>query len=350
MSISYIPIPELHTPRLILRKVTLEDIPHYFSRLGSSEAVTEHMLWSPHKDITESEASIRKALMRYETGKCYRWGIALKEDNSLMGILELLGFDEETAVCSFAYMLSRDHWGKGYGTEALKAAFHFAFTELKVAAIQADHFAENPASGAVMRKAGMTYLGTIPEKYEKNGVLHDAPQYRITREEWIRQCLQVRAAEISDARALGRILSRSFRTAFAPFLSPETVEACGQVENCIALMENLLREGNMRFLLGLLDGVPMGELIWGDGPTPDQAEIQAIHSLPESWGTGLGAAMLHKALEDMAESGRKSVILWAFRDNTRARRFYEKQGFTFTGEERTGEFDGAVEVRYIRNL
>lgn len=346
----YAAFSPLQTPRLRLRKLKSEDAAPFYSRLGGNEAVTEHMLWSPHKDIAESETSIRKALQRYETGKYYRWAITLAEEDSIVGIIDLLGFDEDSDTCSFAYMLGRDYWGKGYGTEALNAVFRFAFTELKVAAIHADHFAENPASGAVMRKAGMTYLGTIPGKYEKSGVLHDAPQYRITRRDWFRQHTRVREAEISDAPSLGTILSRSFRSAFAPFLSPETVEACGQEDNCIALMENLLREGKMHFLLGLLDGVPMGLLVWSGGPAPEQAEIQAIHSLPESWGTGLGAEMLRKALADMAQSGRKSVMLWAFRENTRARRFYEKQGFTFTGEERIGEFDGVMEVRYVRAL
>lgn len=62
--------------------------------------------------------------------------------------------------------------------------YAFAFTKLKVSAIISDHFAENPASGAVMRKAGMQYIGTLPEKYEKNGIKHDAIVYRITKEGW----------------------------------------------------------------------------------------------------------------------------------------------------------------------
>ena len=346
----YAAFSPLQTPRLRLRKLKSEDAPLFYSRLGGNEAVTRHMLWMPHTDVSQSEESIQRAIARYDSGKFYRWAITLAEEDSIVGIIDLLGFDEASGTCSFAYMLGRDHWGMGYGTEALNAVFRFAFTQLQVTAIHADHFAENPASGAVMRKAGMTYQGTVPQKYEKNSVLHDAPQYRITRLEWFQRHTQVRAAEISDTPALGTILSRSFRSAFAPFLSPETVEACGQEKNCIALMTNLLGEGRMHFLLGLLEGVPMGELVWSGGPTPEQAEIQAIHSLPESWGTGLGAEMLRRALADMAQSGRKSVMLWAFRDNTRARRFYEKQGFTFTGEERISEFDSAVEVRYVRDL
>lgn len=174
----------LKTERLVLRKLTIEDVPAYYERLGSSEAVTRYMLFNPHQDISESVASIQKVLHRYEAGNCYRWGIALKETNILIGMIELLRFDEETGTCSFAYMLGEDFWGQGYGTEALKAAFDFAFRQMQICSIVADHMAENPASGAVMRKAGMSYVQTLPHAYEKNGKQHNARQYRITQEEW----------------------------------------------------------------------------------------------------------------------------------------------------------------------
>lgn len=180
----YAAISDLKTRHLLLRKLNMQDVAHYFARLGSSPGVAEHMLWDPHQDISESIASIQKTLARYEAGHCYRWGIALRSDNSLIGVIELLRFDETANACSFAYMLGENFWGVGYGTEALEAIFRFAFTELKIETIVSDHFAENPASGAAMRKAGMRYVRALPGKYEKHGILHDALEYRITKEEW----------------------------------------------------------------------------------------------------------------------------------------------------------------------
>lgn len=177
-------IQELKTPRLILRKLTMADVPLYYERLGSSAKVTEHMLWEPHKDISESVASIQKVLRRYAEGGCYRWGITLQDNGELIGIIDLLNFNEEASTCSFAYMLGEDFWGIGYGTEAVRAALAFAFTELQVDAVIADHFTSNPASGAVMRKVGMKYIRTIPEKYEKYGKKLDAEEYRITASQW----------------------------------------------------------------------------------------------------------------------------------------------------------------------
>ena len=95
----------------------------------------------------------------------------------------------------------------------------------------------------------------------------------------------------------------------------------------------------MRFLIGDNSGM----LVWRhDG---DKAEIMALHSLPESVGSGLGEALLTEAMEEI---GGRPVYLWVFRDNLRARRFYEKQGFRHDGTERVSEFDGAVELRYVK--
>ena len=79
--------------------------------------------------------------------------------------------------------------------------------------------------------------------------------------------------------------------------------------------------------------------------TEDPVELVALHSLPESWGTGLGHAMLAEALSRI---GDRPVYLWVFQENHRARRFYEKHGFYWDGTQRISEFDGAVEIRYFK--
>ena len=134
-------------------------------------------------------------------------------------------------------------------------------------------------------------------------------------------------------------MSVSFRTAFGDYVSQQTMDACAQEENCIALLEGIFKEGKVHFLMGGTSGM----LAWQQ--SEDGAEIIAIHTLPESRGTGLGHAMLTAALN---QSGNQPVFLWAFKENTRARRFYEKHGFRWDGSERVSEFDGALEVRYVK--
>lgn len=151
----------------------------------------------------------------------------------------------------------------------------------------------------------------------------------------------VRNAEYEDMKQLGHIMAVSFRTAFSDFVSEQTMEACAQEDNCVALLEGIYREGKMHFLMGENSGM----LVWQK--VQDSAEIVAIHSLPESWGTGLGYALLTEALTQI---GDRPVFLWAFKENKRARRFYEKHGFCRDGTERVSEFDGALEVRYAKEI
>ncbi len=106
----------------------------------------------------------------------------------------------------------------------------------------------------------------------------------------------VKNAKFEDMAQAGRIMSVSFRTAFADFVSQETMDACAQEENCIALLEGIFKEGKVHFLMGENSGM----LAWQQ--TEDGAEIIAIHTLSESRGTGLGHAMLTAALSQIGTS------------------------------------------------
>ena len=178
----YAQFKNLETQRLMLRDIRMDDIQEYYERLYGDGDVCRYLLFDPHQDIGESLQSIQEVLEKYEEGRFYRWGITEKGDGSLIGIIGLVRIDEEKSECSFAYLLGCDYWGKGYGTEALKAVISFAFEELEIRRIVADHMTENPASGAVMRKAGMNHIGTEKAKYEKQCVLHDAEIYEICNE------------------------------------------------------------------------------------------------------------------------------------------------------------------------
>lgn len=151
--------------------------------------------------------------------------------------------------------------------------------------------------------------------------------------------MMVRNATFEDMPLVARIMVTSFRAAFSEFVSRETMDACADPENCRAMMQHAYRQGKMRFVLG----EDQGFICWAEGETG--AEIIAVHSLPESWGTGLGHAMMQAVLRQI---GNQKAELWVFRDNTRARRFYEKHGFSWNGDERVSQFDGAVEVHYVR--
>ena len=171
---------ELETEHLLLRKLQLGDVYEYYERLFGDADVSRYMLFEPHQSIMESLESVQEALKRYEEEKdFYCWGVELKEEAGLMGLVQLVRFDEQANTCSFVCMLGCNYWNQGYGTEMLKAVFRFAFEDLEVERIQADCMTKNAASARVMKKAGMKLIGTEEAKYEKMGISYDAEVYEI---------------------------------------------------------------------------------------------------------------------------------------------------------------------------
>jgi GNAT superfamily N-acetyltransferase len=74
------------------------------------------------------------------------------------------------------------------------------------------------------------------------------------------------------------------------------------------------------------------------------AELRSLYVVPEAWGSGVAAALHETALEWM-RSRAGEAILWVGEANGRARRFYEREGWTGDGERRASSL-GMPELRY----
>ena len=231
----FVPFHAIETDRLILRQLQMEDVYEYYERLFGDGDVSRYMLFDPHQDIGESMESLQRKLDRYAQGPYYCWGITRKEEDSLIGLVELLRFDEVQESCSFVYMLGCDYWNQGYATEALQAVFGFAFEELQLLRITADHMTKNPASGAVMRKAGMKHLGTEPEKYEKLGLRYDAELYEICRK---RKALTVNEYQQLAMKTLNPALSEK------DVLINGVMGLCGESGEAIDIVKKWLAQGH----------------------------------------------------------------------------------------------------------
>ncbi len=72
----------------------------------------------------------------------------------------------EAGVLELGYWIARPYWGLGYATEAARAVIDIA-RMLGHSQIYAGHFADNPASGRVMRKLGFRATGTITKRHSR---------------------------------------------------------------------------------------------------------------------------------------------------------------------------------------
>lgn len=78
------------------------------------------------------------------------------------GAIGVMGFDgAENGGLEIGYWLGRPYWGAGYATEAAQGALVWAHKAWGRRYMRAGHFADNPASGKVLCKAGFLYTGEV---------------------------------------------------------------------------------------------------------------------------------------------------------------------------------------------
>lgn len=61
-------------------------------------------------------------------------------------------------------------------------------------------------------------------------------------------------------------------------------------------------------------------------------EIVSIYFLPEYIGKGYGKQLLQAAIAELVRLRYRDIFLWVLEENHRARKFYEKAGFAFSGQ------------------
>jgi RimJ/RimL family protein N-acetyltransferase len=65
-----------------------------------------------------------------------------------------------SGAVELGYWIARPHWGRGLATESCRALVDIART-LRLPALEAGHFIDNPASGRVLEKLGFRPTGLI---------------------------------------------------------------------------------------------------------------------------------------------------------------------------------------------
>ena len=146
--------PAIGTERLILRRPVLSDAPT-LARLANDFGVAANLETMPFPyGIEHAEQFLGREI---DWRRTPRFAIEHRE----FGFIGGLGFDEKAGRLEVGYWLGRPFWGRGYATEALKAALAWAKADWRKKLVYAGHFSDNRASGAVLVKAGFLYTGDV---------------------------------------------------------------------------------------------------------------------------------------------------------------------------------------------
>ena len=153
--------PSLATARLTLRSPRAQDAPR-ISELASDLGVARMTTSIPYP-LTVDQAE--GFLGRMEARNPAREAI-FAVDLAGEGLIGMLGFHPSDGLApEVGFWFGRPYWGHGYATEAAKAAMAWVREGWKKRFVVSGHFADNPASGAVLVKAGFLYTGEVEPRY-----------------------------------------------------------------------------------------------------------------------------------------------------------------------------------------
>lgn len=142
---------------LLLRPIWPEDWEGVLAGIAD-EGVVRNLARAPWPYGAEDaqQFTMLPALPKYP-----RFLITRARDAAVVGCV---GIDPHEGDVELGYWIARQHWGRGFATEAGAAVIEIART-LGHGRIVASHFLDNPASGRVLEKLGFAPTGRVVERH-----------------------------------------------------------------------------------------------------------------------------------------------------------------------------------------
>lgn len=155
------------TPRLLLRRFTIEDAPLIY-QLNSDPEIVKYV----HEPVLENIDQAKKILIENILPQYIlnfgRWAIHKKDDHQFIGWCGIK-YIPKSGIYDLGYRLMKTAWGRGYATEAARHAILYSINQLQISVITAMAYIENIASQKVIEKLGMNFIkndiiGNVPVK------------------------------------------------------------------------------------------------------------------------------------------------------------------------------------------
>lgn len=166
--------PRLKTERLLLRQFTLNDLPAFY-QIGSDKDVNQFLPFFPFQTMEQAKQHLREQYLKsYTNPSGFRYAVCLQTDNIPIGYVTVANNESH----DFGYALKKEFWHQGIITEASTAIL----TVLQAAGlpyITATHDRNNPRSGNVMKKIGMTYCYSYEEQWQPKNKLVTFRMYQL---------------------------------------------------------------------------------------------------------------------------------------------------------------------------
>ena len=177
----------IQTERLLLRPWVASDrVP--FRPMNADPRVME--FFPAVLSGAESDALVDRICAHHAAHGFGLWAVELRETSAFIGFtgLAIPQWDTPFGPCvEIGWRLAYEYWGKGYATEAARAALAFGFDELKLDEIVSFTAAVNKRSERVMQRLGMQRLESEDFYHPALAARHPLAKhvlYRVSRQGW----------------------------------------------------------------------------------------------------------------------------------------------------------------------
>lgn len=168
------------TERLVVRPFTLNDVTDVYNCCNDYDVIktTLGLPWPYERGMAQTW--IENQVERQNNNQSYEFAICFKENpNRVIGCVSLLGVNNAAKRAELGYWVCKPLWKQGIATEAARGMLKWGFKTLGLHSVIARYFDINPASGRVMAKCGMTYVGTIRDHEVRFGKYHNVGYYEM---------------------------------------------------------------------------------------------------------------------------------------------------------------------------
>lgn len=178
-------IPVLESTRVLLRPVWDTDLDAIFE-IFSDPQVMRYWSTPPLRDVAAAAELITEIHQNFADQRFLKWGVALRDNDQLVGTTTLFNLDLANRRAEIGYALGRAHWGRGYMNESLQRMLRFAFDDLELHRLEADVDPRNTGSIKTLERLGFQREGYLRERWQVNGEIQDALFYGLLKNEWRR--------------------------------------------------------------------------------------------------------------------------------------------------------------------
>ncbi len=158
----------------------------------------------------------------------------------------------------------------------------------------------------------------------------------------------IRKAEERDLQRIAEIIIFGKRVAYCSIFQNDMVSF--NELRVVALYNELYNDSEKwKNMLVYDDGIVKAVINYIDTENKDTIEILDFYVEPFFKGEGIGRKLINQ-LCNKVKRQYNTIILWVIKDNISARKFYERNGFQRTDNERLIEGTNKLEMQYVRYL